>query len=341
MSGNTSFAVALVARRDLAFALRGLAMALGSGLLWGLNGVVLDKGLSQPPFADPALWLAAPLAASALHDVLAGLWNMLFNVATGRVREIGRSLVTRPGLLVGLGALFGGPLGMGGYIVGLRLAGPAYVLPITSLYPAVASALAAALLGERIVPRAWLGLALCACGVAVMGWSPPQGTEGSQFYLGLCMAALATVGWGAEGVLSTSAMDLLDPPVALNIRQFVSGAFYLLVVLPLVGGWPVLARAIVSPGGAVIAAASVIGAGSYLLWYRAMNRTGVSRAMAVNVTYALWGVVFSALFTGAAITAGVWLGAAAIVGGMMLVVGDPRRMADLRAVDDSPVREAP
>jgi len=332
-------AAALVARRDLSFAMRGLFLALASGMIWGLNGVVLDQGLKMPPFSDPTLWLAAPLAASGLHDTLAGGWNLLFNAATGRVREIGRSLGTKPGLLVCLGALFGGPLGMGGYIVGLKLAGPAYVLPITSLYPAVASGLAMVFLKERIVPRAWMGLACCACGVAVMGWSPPDGAAGPLFYLGLGMAGLSTLGWGAEGVCCTSAMDLLDPAVALNIRQLVSGSVYLFVLLPLLGGWPVLAGAATAPGGAILLGASALGAASCLLWYRAMNMTGVSRAMALNVTYALWGPLCSALFTDAALTAPVCFGALAITIGMLLVVGDPRRMADLRNVDETPVEQ--
>ncbi|MHC1713264.1 MAG: DMT family transporter [Solidesulfovibrio sp.] len=338
----SSSATRLVARCDLSFAVYGLFLALGSGMLWGLNGVVLDVALHKQPFADPSLWLVAPLTASAMHDALAGGWNLLYNAGTGRIREIGRSLCTRPGLLVCLGALFGGPLGMGGYVVGLKLAGPAFVLPLTSLYPAVASGLALLFLKERIVPRAWIGLACCACGVAVMSWTPPEGATGSLFYLGLGMAGLATVGWGAEGVLSTSAMDLLDPAVALNLRQLVSGIIYLFVLLPLLGGWPVLARAVTAPGGAVILGASAIGATSYLLWYRAMNMTGVSRAMAVNVTYALWGILFSALFTDVDVTMSLCLGAVVIVVGMLLVVGDPRRMADLRNIDEvsEPLEEA-
>jgi len=67
-----------------------------------------------------------------------------------------------------------------------------------------------------------------------------------------------------------------------------------------------------------------------MLWYRAMNMTGVSRAMAATVTYALWGILFSALFAEAAITPGLTAGAAVITTGMLLVVGNARDMAALR-----------
>ena len=320
----------VLAKRDLDFAKLGLIWALMSGMIWGLNGVVLDQGLRQAPFSNPLLWLLAPLTAAAMHDTLAGCWCLVFNFSTGRVREIGRSILTRPGLKVCLGALFGGPVGMGGYIVGLKLAGPAYVLPITSLYPAVASALAMIFLKERICLRAWLGLACCVAGAAIIGYSPPTTGLGADFYLGIGMAALATVGWGAEGVLSTSGMDLLDPAVALNIRQLVSGLFYLAVVLPVLGGWHVLGDALTTISSLIIFLAAGLGATSYMLWYRAMSMTGVSRTMAINVTYALWGILFSALFTDTKITLALTVGAVIITFGMLLVVGNINEMKKLR-----------
>lgn len=330
MSEASLSAVDLAARRDLSFARKGLLWALLSGVLWGANGVILGAALGRPPFAGSPLWLLAPLTLAGMHDVISGLWNLLYNWRTGRLREIGRSLFTRPGLMVCLGALFGGPVGMGSYLIGLNLAGPAYVLPITSLYPAVAAALAMVFLKEKIVARAWFGLAMCVCGVAVIGWAPPQSAPGPMFFLGIGIAALATLGWGAEGVLSTSGMDLLDPAVALNIRQLISGGAYLLVVLPLAGGWSVLGQAVFSQAALPLCLAAGLGACSYLCWYRGMNMTGVSRAMACNVTYALWGILFSALFTDTEITANLVAGALVILCGMVLVVGNPREMTSLR-----------
>ncbi|MEI3477955.1 MAG: DMT family transporter [Bilophila sp.] len=82
----------------------------------------------------------------------------------------------------------------------------------------------------------------------------------------------------------------------------------------------------------LFAVAGVIGCITYLCWYKAMNMTGVSRAMALNITYALWGVVFSALFTDAEITRSLVIGAAAIFAGMCLVIGNPRDIVNLRNV---------
>ena len=62
-----------------------------------------------------------------------------------------------------------------------------------------------------------------------------------------------------------------------------------------------------------------------------MNMAGVSRAMALNITYALWGVLFGALFTDVEITRSLVI-AAAIFAGMFLVIGNPRDIINLRNV---------
>ena len=93
-----------------------------------------------------------------------------------------------------------------------------------------------------------------------------------------------------------------------------------------------LARAFSSPGVGCFALAGVVGCISYRCWYKAMNMAGVSRAMALNITYALWGVLFGALFTDVEITRSLVIGAAAIFAGMFLVIGNPRDIINLRNV---------
>lgn len=317
-------------KQDLSFAKRGLVFALFSGITWGLDGVILSLAFAFPLFLDERYWLLAPLTVGALHDTCSALWLFAFNGATGRLKELGRTLRSRTVRPVVLGALFGGPMAMSSYMLALKFAGPAYVMPITALYPAVASVFAAVFLKERIAPRAWFGLLLCVVGGIVIGYTPPEGALGSDFYLGIAFAVVATFGWGIEGVLATSGMDLLDPAVALNVRQLTSATVYLLVVLPLAGGYALCVPALTATIGWVFPAAALTGALSYLCWYRAMNMTGVSRAMAINITYSLWGIFFSAVFTEVRITAAIIVGALVITTGMVMVVGNPKEMACLR-----------
>jgi drug/metabolite transporter (DMT)-like permease len=173
---------------------------------------------------------------------------------------------------------------------------------------------------------------LCIVGAAAIGWAAPEGQAGPGFYAGVLLALAATLGWGAEGFLATSGMDLLDPVVALNVRQLVSGLTYLVVVLPLAGGYGLLLPVLTHPLGAAVAGVALLTTISYVFWYRGLNMTGVSRAMAMNITYSLWGIMFSALFTGLVLTANLTAGAALITVGMIMVVGNPRNMAQLRNV---------
>ncbi|WP_301386804.1 DMT family transporter, partial [uncultured Bilophila sp.] len=219
-------------RQEVRFAKKGLALALFSGMIWSLDGLALGKGLAERPFDAPALWLFAPLLAAGLHDFFAACLCLAVNCTQGRGREIIRTLFSKPGRLCILGALLGSPLGMGGFLMGLSLAGPAYVLPITSLYPAIAALLALVFLKERISRRAWLGLTLCVVGAVAIGYTPPESAGGGAFYLGIAFAFLAAFGWAAEGVCVTSGMDFIEPAVALNIYQIVSSLLYALIIVP-------------------------------------------------------------------------------------------------------------
>ncbi|WP_319468579.1 DMT family transporter [uncultured Pseudodesulfovibrio sp.] len=319
--------------QDVSFAKKGLVFAVLSGMTWGMNGVLLSFAFAAAVFMDEKYWLLAPLTVGALHDTCAALWLLVFNGLTGRLKELGRTLRSKSARLVVLGALFGGPIAMSSYMLGVKFAGPAYVMPITSLYPAVASVLASIFLKEKICLRAWCGLALCVVGGVVIGYAPPEGSLGTEFYMGIAFAVVAMFGWGVEGVLATSGMDLLDPAVALNVRQLTSSTVYLFVVLPLAGGYALLGPGLFSDVGWVFPAAAFVGTASYVCWYRAMNMTGVSRAMAINITYSLWGILFSAIFTEVNITANLLLGALGITIGMVLVVGNPKEMTSLRNVD--------
>lgn len=332
-------------KKELSYAKKGLVLALMSGMIWSFDGLALGKGLASEPFTLPVAWILAPLLAAGIHDLCAALLCFGWNAAQGRGREVFRTLFSRPGRFCVLGALFGAPLGMGGYLMAVSLAGPAYTLPITSLYPAIAAVLAAVFLKERISRRAWAGLALCVIGGIVIGYTPPEGGAGSgYFYLGIAFAFLAAFGWAAEGVCVTSGMDFVEPAVALNIYQITSAVLYALIIVPGALVYLHLGQAgfsaagflgdiFTSPGLPFVMLAGLIGCTSYRCWYKAMNMTGVSRAMALNITYSLWGVLFSALFTDIDITRNLVAGSVIIFVGMFLVIGNPKDIVNLRNVD--------
>ena len=240
-----------------------------------------------------------------------------------------RVLRTKPGRFVLLGALFGGPIGMSGYLLGINLAGASYALAITAMYPAVGAIVAFFVLKEKIQPRVWVGIALCIIGAITVSYVPPEGNF-PYFYLGLALSLLACIGWGTEGVFSAYGMDMVDPPIAIGIREATSFVVYFVAVLPLVAGLVIFFQAFAAVAVIYVALAGLAGGLSYLAWYRTINMTGVARGMAFNITYALWGVFFGWLLTDLQITPTLIVGALIIFIGTVLVTANPKELLKLR-----------
>lgn len=336
-------AAAALEKKQLSHAKKGILFALASGLGWASSGTFLTLAAARAPFDVPqdmlGLVIASALAMALLHDGLATMWVALINVINGRHKEYLRTIRTRPGLIVCLGAVMGGPVGMSGYLLGIAMIGSAYTLPITATYPAVATILAYFILKEKIGPRSWLGVGLCILGTIIIGYSSPEGGLPPNFTLGLTLCFMSTLGWGCESVLSTYGMDMVDPDVALGIREFVSALIYAFIVLPGVGlitvygdipAWSLVIQALGTESFFLIVIAGFFGGTSYIVWYRAMNMTGVARALALNITFAVWGVLFGWLFTDQEITINMVIGACVICFGAIIVSARLRDLFSLR-----------
>ena len=330
--------------KALKYAKRGLWLAIFAGMAWSWQGLFADQGAGRGFYADERFWLLAPILCGAINETWAGVIITIYNLMLGRGPELKRSLVSKPGRYVILGAMFGSIIGMSFYMASFSLVGAAYTLPITASYPALAAFLAIFILKERIRPMAWMGLAGCVIGAIIIGYEPPETLTVStgMFYLGLLLALVAAFGWAMEGVLATFAMDFVQPAVALNIYHIAGSAVYCLVLIPLVcsglivdqGGLATLKDMITGEGTGYLLLAGTVTPLALLSWYKAMNMTGVSRAMAINVTYSLWGIIFTAIFwQDVELTSFLITGAIVMFIGTVLVIGNPRDLVNLRKID--------
>lgn len=325
----------LLEKRELSHAKAGIFWGILSGATWGLDGVILGLAFAIMPFAIESdilkIIVAVSVANAAMHDGFASFWLFWYNLFTGRWREYARTIMTRPGRFVMLGALFGGPFAMTGYLTGIMLAGPSYALSITAMYPAVGAIAALFVLKEKIVPRVAFGVAMCILGAIIVSWVPPEG-DFPMFYVGLGLSLFATFGWGIEGVLSAYGMDMADPAIAIGIRQATSFFVYLIIVMPVFAAIPIFLEAFTTSALFYVALAGFLGGLSYLAWYRAINMTGVSRAMAFNISYALWAIVFGYFITDLVLTPTLVVGALIITTGTILVSANPKELFNLRKV---------
>ncbi|MBF0208395.1 MAG: DMT family transporter [Oligoflexia bacterium] len=322
---------ALKQRQQLSYAKKGLLFGILSGVFWGLDGVLLGISIAMVPFSDTSLAIyLAPLVGACMHDGFAAFWLFLYNLFTGRSRELLRTLRSRSGIIVAFAALLGGPFAMSGYLLGIQLAGTAHTLAITAMYPALGTVFAMIFLKERVSLRAWIGIVTCILGSFIVGYTPPAGDAHPHFYWGIAFALLPTIGWSLEGVISTYVMDLLDPQVAINIRQGTSFFVYLVGVLPMIGGLLLFKEALILPSAQMLLLTALAGSVSYLFWYKAMNMTGVGRAMALNITYALWSIIFGYFLTDLKLTTPLVCGAVTITLGALLVLANPKELVNLR-----------
>ncbi len=274
---------------------------IASGILWGLDTVVLGIGLAMAPFVGtPEAIALAAIVGAFLHDAACALWLFGYMGARCRLRDTLAALKTRSGKVVMLGALLGGPLGMTGYVVAINNIGAGYTAIISAFYPAFGALMAFLVLKERMRPRQFTALGCALCGVMVMGYATSGDAVSGNAALGLAGAVVCVVGWGSEAVLCAWGMrdDAVDNETALQIRETTSAVVYALVVLPLFGAWGFTASAVPSLATGVVALSGLAGAASYLFYYKGIATIGAARGMALNITYSAWAVVFGLVLLG-------------------------------------------
>lgn len=272
-----------------------MRFGLFSGILWGLDTVVLGIALAMSPYvgaADAASFAA--IASSCLHDVGCALWLLIYMGARGRLGDTLRALKTRSGLVVVAGALLGGPIGMTGYVLAINNIGAAYTAIISAFYPALGAFLSFVLLKEKMDKKQICALVVALLGVMAMGFISAGDSQMGNAALGLVGALLAVVGWGSEAVLCAWGMrdDAVDNETALQIRETTSALTYCIVVVPLFGAFSFTAGVVPSIATGVVALSALAGTASYLFYYKGISVIGAAKAMALNISYSAWAVVF-------------------------------------------------
>lgn len=278
-----------------------MRFGLFSGILWGLDTVVLGIALSMAPFIDtPEAIAFAAVASSFLHDAACAIWLAIYMGVRGRLKDTLAALKTRSGLVVIAGALLGGPIGMTGYVIAINNIGAAYTAIISAFYPALGAFLSYVLLKEKMSAKQIASLIVALFGVMAMGYISAGDSEMGNTTIGLVGAILAVIGWGSEAVLCAWGMkdDAVDNETALQIRETASALVYGIAVLPLFGAWSFTAHAIPNFATGIVALSALAGTASYLFYYKGISVIGAAKAMALNISYSAWAVAFGFILQG-------------------------------------------
>lgn len=318
---NVTSADILKSNANKKFRRTGIGTGVLSGITYGLYSTFVVVASTKEPLVGAVGLFAAPYIASALNDFIAAIWLLIYNTMTGRIREFGRSLCTFPGWVVIIGALIGGPIASGAFLMGLAMAG-AYAIPISALYSLFGAIFARIILKQRITMRIGFGMIICIIGAIIVNWVTPEG--GDNFTLGIICAFVAAIGWALEAVLAAFGSAMIDSDIAINIRQSVSGLVDIFIILPIIGALGLFTETVLAVTPVIwLALAGLCAAISYLCWYKSNSTIGCATGMSLNITYVFWGVLFSILFLGSAVTPTIVIGSIVILIGAVLVSTNP------------------
>lgn len=300
----------------------GVFSGITSAITWGLDTVLMAIVLAMSPFLPEGAVFLAPFITAFFHDAFSTVWTLIYLAFKKQLGNLFKSMKTKSALFVVLAALMGGPVGMTGYLVAVKLIGPSYTAIISSLYPAVGAILAYFILKEKMNKKAWLGLVVAIVGVSIILYTPG---EASISIIGFLAALLCVLGWGSECVICAYGMkdDEVSSEFALQIRQLTSAVVYGVLIIPIVGGiglsFEILRTSVIW----WIAATALSGTVSYLFYYNAIYKIGATRAMGLNITYVVWSIVFDILINGRELSLKTIACSLMVIGGVYFVAKAP------------------
>lgn len=326
VSGSANVnAVAAKKKLSSKFFKKGITVAILSGMCYGLYSAFITLGMSNGIWAD---WYGVNTAAlsafvitymlgalgSALNDTISAIWCIGIATAKGKMGDFFRTLKTKPGRMMMLAALLGGPIASTAYIVALQMAG-SIVIPITALCPAIGAIMARILFKQKLTPRMLLGIGVCFAATLMIGGTGFLEDAPEGLMLGILIAFIAAFGWGLEGCIAGYGTSMIDYEIGITIRQCTSGLSNLIILVPLMaimagnfGLAPSLIVQAVASSDAMIwfVVSGFFAVFAYSLWYKGNSMCGAALGMAANGAYSFWGPFFCWLILGVVVGQEGW-----------------------------------
>jgi len=304
--------------------IKGVFYGLLSGITWALDTVLIGIVLSSTLLmsTEQVIFLA-PLISTFLHDTMSSIWMMVYMGFKGQLKTAFSKIKTRSGRFVMLGALMGGPVGMTFYVLAVKYIGASYAASFSAVYPAVGAFFAFLILKDKLTIKNWIGLFISMLFIFLLGYS--SGEFASQNYiLGFLFILICIFGWGMECVICAYGMkdDEVSPEQALQLRQLVSALTFAILIIPAFGGYSIVGQVLVSQEMLLIGFVALFGTASYVFYYKAIYTIGPTRAMALNITYSSWSIIFGFLILGSPITIKMLFFSMMIIVGSILAVAN-------------------
>ena len=280
-------------------------------LFWALNLPVVKIGLRE---VEPLAYNVVRFACASL--VLLALTGLREGTLAVRREDWGRMIL--------LGVV-GHTLYQIGFIEGLARTTASSCALLFGCTPVVVAVLSRLAGHERIRPAGALGALLGFYGIVLIvggGGGTGEGSaagpgESAGRVLGNLLIVLAVLCWSCYTVLARAMLQRYSP-LKVTALSLSFGALMLVPpALPSVlrQDW----RAVSAPTWAGLAYSFLFAlVVSYVLWYRSVKQVGNLRTSVYSNLVPVFGTLFGVWFLGERLTPGLWLGAACILGGILL-----------------------
>lgn len=341
--------IGLKAKNKKEFLKKGIKIGLFSGITYGCYTAFLTLGMTKGVWADwygpnvsglTAFMIVYLLAAlgNAINDTCSGVWALSNAAYQGKFLDVKRTLNTKPGRMLILAAMLGGPVAGTAYVVALQMAG-SIIVPISALCPAIAAILGKVFYKQEINRRMAFGILICVSASFLIGSTGVGESISPEILIGIGVAVIAAFGWGFEGCVAGYASAMVDPQIGICIRQLTSGLTNLFIVLPALGllsgefgvSISLIGQAFTStPAMLWFVLSGLATFVSFTAWYMGNSMCGAGLGTACNGTYSFFGPFFCWLFLG--VIAGIdgwalptiaWIGALLMIVGILIIAVNP------------------
>jgi drug/metabolite transporter (DMT)-like permease len=342
---------AIAAKKKLtsSFFKRGISLALFSGLAYGLYTAFLTMGMTKGVWGDwygantaglSAFVVAYLLAAigNAINDTCSAIWALLYSGVKGKFGDFIRCINTKPGRIMILAALIGGPVAGTAYVIAIQMAG-SIVVPISALCPAIAAILGKILYKQELNKRMALGICICVFASFLIGSTGLSGGASANTLIGILIAIIAALGWGFEGCVAGYGSAMIDPEIGICIRQVTSGIANLFILVPvfgmMAGGINISTDLVVqaftsAPAMGWFVLSGLLSFITFMTWYAGNSMCGAGLGTACNGTYSFFGPLFCLLVLGVyggidgwALSSVAWVGAVIMMLGILTISMNP------------------
>ena len=347
-------ALAAKQAQEKSYRKKGIFIALMSGFLYGGYTAFMTQGMATGVWVDyyGGTGVAAGLSAFALvytlsavgaavNDICSAVWTLIYAAIIGRLGDFARSINTKPGRILIVAAIIGGPLASTAYVIGLQMAG-SIIVPIAALNAAIGAISGRIIYKQKLSGGMILGIVICfaaAVIIGLFGYGIPEGGLAGIFgnmsgeaVIGIIAAFCAALGWGIEGAVGGYACCMVDTEVAICIRQCTSGivnAVILCSLLSLMGGdgigsgLALVGHALADgPSIWMFFIGGVFASWSFKFWYKGASMCGAALGMGCNGTYAFWGPLYCLVVCGLIFGGEGWnIAWPGWVGAIIMVIG--------------------